>query len=128
MSVMKLSMPGLRISVLALFAVCRPQTNAYAQIALIEQHLSGGEKEEAVAEALIRQRVEDLADSIHAKDIDGVMSLYASFHSISVHPCYTSGRNVNVELGKEPSLHTLAHLLRGTRSERHDGRRSGPRS
>jgi len=37
-----------------------------------------GEKEEAVAEALIRQRVEDGAKAIRAKDIDGVMSLYAS--------------------------------------------------
>ena len=30
-----------------------------------------------MAEALIRQRVEDLANSIRAKDINGVMSLYA---------------------------------------------------
>ena len=30
-----------------------------------------------MAEALIRQRVEDLANSIHARDIDGVMSIYA---------------------------------------------------
>jgi len=35
------------------------------------------EQEEAVAEALIRQRVEDLAKALRAKDIDGVMSLYA---------------------------------------------------
>jgi ketosteroid isomerase-like protein len=39
--------------------------------------VSGGEKEEAVAEALIRQRVEDWAKAISAKDIDGVMSFYA---------------------------------------------------
>jgi len=31
-----------------------------------------------VAEALIRQRIEDLAKAIHTKDINGVMSLYAS--------------------------------------------------
>ncbi len=31
-----------------------------------------------MAEALIRQRIEDLAKAIRAKDIDGVMSLYAS--------------------------------------------------
>jgi ketosteroid isomerase-like protein len=43
----------------------------------IEQHLSQGEKEEAVAEALIRERVEDWAKAIHRKDVDGVMSLYA---------------------------------------------------
>ena len=35
------------------------------------------EKEEAVAEALVRQRVADLAEAIRAKDIDGVMSVYA---------------------------------------------------
>ena len=37
-----------------------------------------------MADALIRQRVEDMVKAIHAKDIDGVMSLYApnivSFH------------------------------------------------
>jgi ketosteroid isomerase-like protein len=31
-----------------------------------------------VAEALIRQRVEDLVKALRAKDIDGLMSLYAS--------------------------------------------------
>jgi ketosteroid isomerase-like protein len=36
-----------------------------------------GEKEEAVAEALIRQRVDDWTKAIRAKDIDAVMSLYA---------------------------------------------------
>jgi ketosteroid isomerase-like protein len=30
-----------------------------------------------MAEALIRQRVEDLAKALRAKDIDGIMSLYA---------------------------------------------------
>jgi ketosteroid isomerase-like protein len=35
------------------------------------------EKEEAVTEALIRQRVEDWAKAIRAKDIDQVLSLYA---------------------------------------------------
>jgi len=34
-------------------------------------------KDEAVAEALIRQRVEDAVKALRAKDIDGVMSLYA---------------------------------------------------
>jgi ketosteroid isomerase-like protein len=34
-------------------------------------------KEEAMAEALIRQRVEDAVKALNAKDIDGVMSLYA---------------------------------------------------
>ena len=39
--------------------------------------MSEGEKEEAVAEALIRQRVEDCAKAISAKDIDSVMSFFA---------------------------------------------------
>ena len=34
-------------------------------------------KEEAMTEALIRGRVEDVAKALNAKDIDGVMSLYA---------------------------------------------------
>jgi ketosteroid isomerase-like protein len=39
--------------------------------------LSSGDKEEAVAEALIRQRVEDYANAISAKNIDGAMSFFA---------------------------------------------------
>jgi ketosteroid isomerase-like protein len=35
------------------------------------------QKEEAVAEVLIRQRIEDYAKAVGAKDIDRVMSLYA---------------------------------------------------
>jgi ketosteroid isomerase-like protein len=38
---------------------------------------SRDEKEEAVAEALIRRRVEGLAETIRVKNIDGVMSVYA---------------------------------------------------
>lgn len=34
-------------------------------------------KEEAMAEALIRQRIEDLVKALNAKDIDGVISLFA---------------------------------------------------
>jgi uncharacterized protein (TIGR02246 family) len=34
-------------------------------------------KEQAMAEALIRQRVEDVAKALNAKDIEGVMSLFA---------------------------------------------------
>src|SRR5438067_2433541 len=73
---MKLRISGLRISALALCAACQPRTNAYAQRASIEQHFSRGE-EEAVAEGLIRQRVEDYTKAVRAKSIDGVMSLYA---------------------------------------------------
>jgi ketosteroid isomerase-like protein len=39
--------------------------------------LSSGDKEVAVAEALIRQRIVDYANAITAKDIDGVMSFFA---------------------------------------------------
>jgi ketosteroid isomerase-like protein len=35
------------------------------------------DKEEAVSEALIRQRIDDYANAISAKDIDGVMSFFA---------------------------------------------------
>jgi ketosteroid isomerase-like protein len=34
-------------------------------------------KEEAVAEALIRERIEDLVKALNAKDIDGIMAVYA---------------------------------------------------
>jgi ketosteroid isomerase-like protein len=34
-------------------------------------------KEEAVAEALIRERIEELATALRAKDIDAVMSIFA---------------------------------------------------
>jgi ketosteroid isomerase-like protein len=39
--------------------------------------LDNSQKEEAVAEALVRRRVEDCAKAIGAKDIDRVISLYA---------------------------------------------------
>jgi uncharacterized protein (TIGR02246 family) len=35
------------------------------------------EKEEAVADSIIRRRVQDWAEAIRAKDLDGLMSLYA---------------------------------------------------
>lgn len=58
------------ISALALCSVWS-QTIAYVQTAPIKQDLPRGEKEEAVAEALIRQRVEEFAKAI------SVMSVYA---------------------------------------------------
>jgi uncharacterized protein (TIGR02246 family) len=39
--------------------------------------ISGIEKEDAVAEALIRQRIADWAKALRSKDIDSAMSLYA---------------------------------------------------
>jgi ketosteroid isomerase-like protein len=47
------------------------------QPAAFQARVSGIEKEEAVAEALIRQRIEDCVKALRAKDIDRVMSLYA---------------------------------------------------
>jgi ketosteroid isomerase-like protein len=41
-------------------------------------HDAPGEKEDAVAEAAIRRRVADGVEAVRAKDIDAVMSLYAS--------------------------------------------------
>jgi ketosteroid isomerase-like protein len=45
---------------------------------MTNEALSVGEKEEAAAEALIRQRVEDAVRALRAKDIDRVMSFYAT--------------------------------------------------
>ena len=42
------------------------------------QRTSRGEKEETMTEALVRQRVEDWAKAVRARDIDGVLSLYAT--------------------------------------------------
>jgi ketosteroid isomerase-like protein len=74
---MKLRISALRISALALVAVCQATANAYAQMAPIVQCLPRGQKKGAVAETEIRQRVENLARALSAKDIDAVMSFYA---------------------------------------------------
>jgi hypothetical protein len=67
---------------------------------------SRDEKEKAVAEALIRRRVEDLAEAIRAKNIDGVMFLYApNIVSFDIDP-------INVEPGKNFSLHILMAPMR----------------
>lgn len=73
---MKLGMSCLRLSAVALCAACPPQTKTYAQKAPIEKYSSGVE-EEAASEAQIRRRVEEYAKAIRARDIEGVMSLYA---------------------------------------------------
>src|SRR5215208_5249318 len=55
-------------------------------------------KEEAMAEALIRQRVEDLAKALNAKDIEGVMSLYApNLVSFDIAPHFGALRYVGAE-------------------------------
>jgi uncharacterized protein (TIGR02246 family) len=73
---MKLSVPGLTMSAVALCAVGQPRNSADARTATQSQ-VCEGEKEEAMADAVVRQRVEDYAKAVRAKDIDGVMSLYA---------------------------------------------------
>lgn len=61
-----------------------------------------------MAEALIRQRVEDYAKAISAKDIERVMSFFApdvvSFDLAP--PLRYSGSDSNVDVGKEASLRT----------------------
>lgn len=57
------------VGILQATAIAQPQKDTDAK--------TRGEKEEAVAEDLIRQRVEDWAKAIRAKDIDHVLSLYA---------------------------------------------------
>ena len=74
---MKLRVSGPWMSAFALFAACQLHANANAQGASSGQHQAPGKKEEAVAEALIRQRVEDGAKAIRARDIERLMSLYA---------------------------------------------------
>jgi len=66
-------------TLLLLIVVCIGilQATAIAQTQEDTDTKTRGEKEEAVAEALIRQRVEDYAKAIREKDIDRVMSLYA---------------------------------------------------
>ena len=55
-------------------------------------------KEESMAEALIRQRIGDLAKALNAKDIDGVMSLYApNIVSFDIAPQFGALRYVGAE-------------------------------
>src|SRR5437773_2069356 len=53
------------------------QATAIAQTQKDTDTKTRSDKGEAVAEALIRQRVEDYAKAVREKDIDRVMSLYA---------------------------------------------------
>ena len=55
-------------------------------------------KEEALAEALIRQRIEDCAKALNAKDIDGVMSLFApNLVSFDIAPHFGALRYVGAD-------------------------------
>ncbi len=60
-----------------------------------------GEKKEAVTEALVRQRVEDWAKAVRARDIDGVMSLYA--HALAASPT-TYASSTSRRTASSPSL------------------------
>src|SRR4051812_43671271 len=74
---MKLEIFGLKLSVVALSAICLPWISLCAQIAPIAQISPRDEKENPMAEILIRRRIEDYVKAIRARDLDGVMSLYA---------------------------------------------------
>jgi ketosteroid isomerase-like protein len=55
-------------------------------------------KEEAMTEALIRGRIEDLVKALNAKDIDGVMSLFApNLVSFDLTPNFGTLRYVGAE-------------------------------
>ena len=71
-----------------------------------------------MAEAAIRQRVEDGVKALRAKDIDAVMSLYASniVSLISVRRCDTPELIRSVEPGKKSPVHRWSHRLRSTRA------------
>jgi ketosteroid isomerase-like protein len=65
---------------------------------LIWRFVKSNSKEEAMAEALIRERVEDLVKALNAKDIDGVMSLYApNIVSFDIAPQFGALRYVGAE-------------------------------
>jgi uncharacterized protein (TIGR02246 family) len=58
--------------------IVRSRILALALLAAFAPRADAGEKEMSVAETQIRQRVEDYAKAIRARDLDGVMSLYAA--------------------------------------------------
>jgi uncharacterized protein (TIGR02246 family) len=73
---MELRISAPRISLVVLGLAFQPQTYADAQVAPIV-HSPRAVKEKSTAEAAVRQRVDDLARAITAKDIDRVMSFFA---------------------------------------------------
>jgi ketosteroid isomerase-like protein len=84
-----------------------------------------------VAEALIRQRVEDMVKALRAKDIDAVMSLYApNMVSFDIVPPlrYVGADHKRRAWQEVFAVFTGPVRLRGTRLERHDTRRLGLRS
>ena len=91
-------------------------------------------KEEAMAEALIRGRIEDLVKALNAKDIDGVISLFApNLVSFDIVPHFGALRYVGAENKRRAWQEAFADIywplrLRGTRLERHDAGRVGLRS
>ena len=84
-----------------------------------------------MTEALIRQRIEDWAKAIRAKDIDGSCpSMHpTSFHSISIHPCgYAGTDNKRRAWQKFFAAYTGPIAYEVRELERHDARRVGFRS
>ena len=104
-------MPAPGISAVALCASWYLRTVAYGQTAPVERYSSPDQKEEGVAEAVIRKRVEDLAKAVHAKDIDGVMSFMRpiSFPSTSPRRCDTPALNVTTA-GGLAFVHSVNHV------------------
>jgi ketosteroid isomerase-like protein len=81
-----------------------------------------------MAEALIRGRIEDLVKALNAKDIDGVISLFAPILvSFDIAPLFGALRYFGAENKRrawQEAFATLRYiywplLLRGTRVERH---------
>ena len=67
-------------------------------------------REEAAAEALIRQRVEDLVKAVRAKDLDAITSSFAPNLVSSIRyrsaPAIRRGQHQTSSLAKQPSLHS----------------------
>ena len=72
---MRFGAPSLTISALALCAACQPRTSGHDP-ASIEPRPSRDQKEEPVAEAAVRQRVDDFAKAVRAKDIERVLVVH----------------------------------------------------
>jgi ketosteroid isomerase-like protein len=66
-----------RIAALVLSTLSAPRADADGRGSPPPHESPRVGKEDAVAEAAIRRRVEDLAKAVGAKDLDGVMSFYA---------------------------------------------------
>ena len=67
----------------------------------LQPNVAGNQKEEAMAEVLIRQRVEDYAKAIRARtSTASCLSHPRSFHSTSTHRCDMPAPTINAEPGR----------------------------